>query len=156
MYFIIFIENIGKNSSIMMLLKSTSERISDLTYFILSLRYKHNHLDDDIPTLMSYLESFIQLDFNLQSQISYCSTACIFFELYYWPVEALIVLGPPEYPLFFGCLLIWYFGKGVLGHYVSTALNVKLLTFIDICNTIHYVIWKPRYIWYSLFLAGFE
>lgn len=100
-----------------------------------------------INTHTNNLESFEQLDFNFQSQIVYWLTAHVFLEVYYLPMRALAVLdkiGPPKYSLFFSYLLIWYLGKGVLVHDVSTTLNVKLLTFAGICNTTQYVIWKPR------------
>lgn len=82
MYFIIFIENIGKKSSIIMFLKSTSEKISYLTYFKLSLRYKHNIIRM-INSHISFRESFRQLDFNLQSQIAHRLTTVSLFPFYF-------------------------------------------------------------------------
>lgn len=46
----------------------------------------------------SYLESLLQLDFSSQSQIAYWLTACVFPELYYLSMKALVLLdkmGPP-------------------------------------------------------------
>lgn len=52
----------------------------------------------------SYLESFVWLDFNFQSQVAYWLIARIFLELYYLPMITLVFLdkiGPPEDSLIF-------------------------------------------------------
>lgn len=83
---------------------------------------------------------------NFHSQIAYWLTACVFLELYYLPVRALVVLLKmgPKYSLFSGYLLIWYLGKGVFVHGVSGTWNVNLLMFTGVCNTTQYEIWQPR------------
>lgn len=51
---------------------------------------------------------------------------------------ALDKIRPLEYSFIFGNLLISYLGRDVLVCDVGTALNVILLTFTGICNSILY------------------